>query len=41
MNEEEKKSNFNDLDIVFQDDDLVPQYRKIKKENKQNRWILF
>ena len=29
---EEKKSNFNDLDIVFQDDDLVPQYRKIKKK---------
>ena len=29
---EEKKYSFNDLDIVFQDDDLVPQYSKIKKK---------
>ena len=40
MNVAEKKSDFNDLDFVFQDDDLVPQYRKIQKEDKRNRWIL-
>ena len=38
---EQKKSDYNNIDIIFHDDDLVPQYRKIQKKTRESDGFYF